>query len=60
MSLVMPILIFAIGLGLFVPRMRFRHWLLLAGWILLLLLYTYFKPTAVTIPADSKIRTVQE
>ena len=50
MTLIMPILLFAICLGLFVPRMTTRWWFVLAGWILLVMLYNYVKPTAVPIP----------
>lgn len=47
MSIVLPIMFFAVCLGLYAPRMTLRLWLLMAGWILLVLLYSYFKPSPV-------------
>jgi hypothetical protein len=54
MSIVIPILFFAVFLGLFVPRMTFRWWLLLAGWILLILAYNYFKPSPIASPIPTQ------
>jgi len=51
MSIVLPIMFFAVLMGLFVPRMTRGWWLLLAAWITLILIYNYFKPTAVPIPS---------
>jgi hypothetical protein len=63
MSIVLPIMFFAVGLGLFVPRMTFRLWLLVAGWIVLVILYNYFKPTAVPLgssPNSGSIRNTHD
>jgi len=52
MSIVIPILFFAVFLGLYVPRMTRGLWLLMAGWILLVLTYNYFKPLPVLSPTQ--------
>ena len=49
MSIVLPIMFFAVLMGLFVPRITRGWWLVLAAWIILILLYNFFKPTAVPI-----------
>lgn len=51
MSIVVPIMFAAVLLGLFVPRMTKGWWYLLAGFILLVLLYNYLKPTVVPAAA---------
>jgi hypothetical protein len=33
----------AVGIGLYAPRITYRTWILMAGWILLILLYNYLK-----------------
>ena len=43
MSIVLPILFFAVGLGLFVRRMTPVVWGALAFWIMLILLYNFLK-----------------
>jgi hypothetical protein len=43
MNIVIPIMVFSVLVGLFVPRMTRGWWFLLAGWILLILLYNYIK-----------------
>lgn len=43
MSIVLPIIFFAVVLGLFVKRMTPRLWALLTLWIVLVIAYNYFK-----------------
>lgn len=43
MSIVLPIVFFAVGLGLYVKRMTPRLWALMACWIALVIAYNYFK-----------------
>ena len=60
MTIVLPILLFAVCLGLFVPRMTTGVWLLLAAWILLIILYNFFKPTVVPLPPQYGIRSLKD
>lgn len=55
MSLVLPILLFTICLGLFVPRMTLRWWLVVAAWIIVVIVYNYFKRTVVPLPPVNMI-----
>lgn len=43
MTIVLPILFFAVVLGLFARRVTPRHWAALAGWIVLVVAYNYWK-----------------
>ena len=43
MNIVLPIIFFAVCLGLFVRRMTLAHWAILASWIALVIAYNYFK-----------------
>ena len=47
-SIVLPIVFFAVGMGLSVRRMTPRLWALLVAWIALVIAYNYVKPQAVT------------
>ncbi len=43
MSIVLPIVFFAVGLGLFVRRMAPFHWGLMTLWIALVIAFNYVK-----------------
>ncbi len=43
MTLILPIMFAAIGIGLFARRVTLLHWVGLAGWTLLIIAYHYFK-----------------
>lgn len=43
MSIVLPIVFFAVVMGLFVPRMTPKHWVGLAVWIMLVVAHAYIK-----------------
>jgi hypothetical protein len=43
MSIVLPIVFFAVGLGLFANKMSARLWALLAVWIVLVIAVAYLK-----------------
>lgn len=53
MTLVMPILLASIMIGLFVPKMNRFWWMVLGIWIALMIISTYLKPTTVPIPGQS-------
>lgn len=55
MSIVIPIMFFAVGVGLFVPRMTRGWWILIGVWITLILIYNYFKPLPVAIPNQQRL-----
>lgn len=43
MSLILPIVVVALVVGLFAPRVGVRERWLLAGWIMLVICYHYFR-----------------
>jgi hypothetical protein len=43
MSIVLPIVFFAVGLGLFARRMTPRLWALMIAWIVIVIAYNYVK-----------------
>ena len=55
MSIILPILVMVVAVGLFAPRMTSRWWLFIVGWILLILLYNYVKPPAARSSSASLI-----
>jgi len=56
MSIVIPLMFLSVLMGLFVPRMNKGWWCLLAGAILLVLLYNYVKPPAVPVTSVGLLR----
>ncbi|WP_309708559.1 hypothetical protein [Armatimonas sp.] len=43
MNLVIGIVFMATLMGLFVPRWQARHWVFLGGWVILMVVVSYFK-----------------
>ena len=43
MNIVLPILFFVVGVGLFVRRMTPAVWCVIGSWIALVIAYNYFK-----------------
>ena len=43
MNLILPIVFFALGLGLLVRRVETRHWWIMGAWIVLVVAYHYIK-----------------
>lgn len=43
MNLVIGIVFMAVLLGLFVPRWQLKHGLFLAAWVVLMVIFSYFK-----------------
>jgi len=43
MTIILPILLFAVGVGLFVKQMTPRVWFVMIIWIMLVIAWNYFK-----------------
>ena len=43
MNIILPILFFAVVMGLFVRQMTAKHWVGLAAWIMLVVAHAYLK-----------------
>ena len=43
MTIILPIVLAAVCLGLFSPRITYRHWSILGLWVVIVIAYNFFK-----------------